>query len=118
MFPIAFPYTVEATPTKIFMDRFNYYEYQEEEKVYDTLSVCGIKKPDGEVIEIYRYFKLKDGGWVEIDKTEYFTRKNKFLNRMRKEQIKNVTEPGEEVIKGVKDGIENKPQMEVSASEE
>jgi len=55
---------------------------------FDTMAVYYALKPDGEKIDIYRYFKEGDSetGWVEIDELEYHERKLTHIARMRAEK--------------------------------
>lgn len=93
MYPLTLPYTPPSIPIKIFIDRFFYHENDKTE-YHDTIGVTHFQMPDGNLIEVHRYFKLSyhEGAskthfqpeYVEITKTEYFTRKRKSMNNHRK----------------------------------
>lgn len=79
MFPISMPYMPEK-PIKVYCsdlltDRKN--------GDFDTVAVFYAVKPDGEKIEINRYFKEAPSGWAEIDADEYALRQE--MEAQRKE---------------------------------
>ena len=77
MFPITMPYYPESTPYKVYI-----YEGLTDPKNgdWDTIAVFYVIKPDGERVEINRYFddtcKTR-----EITKEEYQEREKRFVNR-------------------------------------
>ena len=82
MFPITMPYNPPSNPFKVYMrelltDRKN--------GDYDTMAVVYVVKPDGERVDINRYFKEDIHSFVEIDALEYCDRLNKHLTRIEKE---------------------------------
>lgn len=84
LYPITFPYDPSVGKIKIYMERFNYHEDNEE---WDTIMIAYFQRPDGELAEVKKCFKrMEDGKIVLIKKTEYFTRKEKWLNRKEKEK--------------------------------
>lgn len=97
MVPLTFPYTPSTMPIKVFVERFLYHDDIPME--YDTLAVTHFKMPDGEIKEVYRFFKADyQRGcvltravpeWVEITKTEYFNRKAKYENKINKKGCDN-----------------------------
>ena len=71
MFPISMPY-MPTEPIKVYCsdlltDRKN--------GDFDTVGIFYAIKPDGEKIEINRFFKESEDGWDEIDEVEYNERK-------------------------------------------
>ena len=72
MFPISMPYIPEE-PIKVYCEDFL---TDRKNGDYDTKGVFYMVKPDGEKIEINRFFKDSKDGWDEIDKTEYEKRKS------------------------------------------
>lgn len=95
IYPISFPYQ-PTRPIKIFTEKFRYYENREK---WDTLAITYIRLPNGKMKRINKYFKheiKKDTSsiaygdiiqdeMIEIDQTEYFARKQKYLYRKEKE---------------------------------
>ena len=71
IFPIAMPYVPFDNP---------YYVYCEEglsnpqNGDFDTIVIRQVKKPDGKIMEINRYFKEGSTAWIEIDAEEYCER--------------------------------------------
>lgn len=81
LFPITMPYMPANSPYKVFCEDVL---SDPENGDFDTMAVYFILTPDGEKIDIYRYFK--EGGtlygcWDEIDENEYMERKDKDLQR-------------------------------------
>lgn len=73
MFPITMPYMPDDKPIKIYCRDFL---VDPKNGDFDTVGVYYAVKPDGERIEINRFFAAKDGGeFEEIDITEYYKRK-------------------------------------------
>lgn len=91
LFPLTMPYMPEDKPYKVFCE-----ECLTDPKNgdFDTLAVYYIMKPDGEKVEVNRYFK--DGntvydGWDEISLKEYKERKE--MDRQRREALeKDISE--------------------------
>lgn len=73
MLPIEMPYSPSSKQYKIYCKEFL---YDEDGGDFDTLGVLYAISPEGEQINIGRYFKdVKDEpGWVEIQEDEYFYR--------------------------------------------
>ena len=73
-FPIAMPYYPPSKP---------YYVYCTEglsdpkNGDFDSIGIHYILKPDGERVEIQRFFKEGENGWIEIDQQEYDNRVNR-----------------------------------------
>ena len=67
MFPITMPYwptqAIKVYQRDVLTDRKN--------GDFDTVGIFYAIKPDGERIEINRFFKETPDDWVEIDKVEY-----------------------------------------------
>lgn len=83
MRPITMPYSPHGK-IRIFTDDFKYYKDCKDE--YDTFAVAYFRYPNGEMDEIKRFFKMdnKINDFVEIDSTEYFARKKRYQERMKK----------------------------------
>ncbi len=77
MFPITMPYIPEDKPYRVYAEQFLYKEGNGD---YDTEGILYCVKPDGEKIDIYKYFGEVDGKFVEISFEEYEERKK---NRVR-----------------------------------
>lgn len=73
MFPIEMPYSPSSKQYKIYCKEFL---YDEDGGDFDTLGVLYAISPEGEKINIERYFKDVKGtpGWVEINSDEYLYR--------------------------------------------
>lgn len=78
MFPISMPYHPEARPYKVFCEDFL---NDENNRDFNTFGIFYVIKPDGDRVEINRYFKDIPGDCKEIDEKEYHERKKKRLNR-------------------------------------
>ena len=78
MFPISMPY-MPNDPIKVYCE-----EVLTDKKNgdFDTVAVFYAVKPDGERVEINRFFKEDEKDWAEINKEEYDQRKE--LDRIRK----------------------------------
>lgn len=92
LYPITFPYTPILSPIKVYMELFNYYTTG---GGADTFAVCSLMVPDEGIKEVWRFFKTDHNkseelsgdnveGLTEIDKSEYFTRKAKWVTKNRK----------------------------------
>lgn len=97
--PIIFPYEPLDMPIKVYMDQFSYYSIPEEaENHFDTVAVTHFGLPNGDLMEVHRYFKQvqhKDifdetltTNLEEITKEEYFARKKRYLDRKKKKEKK------------------------------
>jgi hypothetical protein len=76
MFPITMPY-FPGEPIKVYCEDFL------TDRKNDVLDIVGIFyaiKPDGEKVEINRFFKESEDGWKEIDETEYIKRKGEQIS--------------------------------------
>ncbi len=71
MYPITFPY-VPSKPVKVYCEDFL---TDPKNGDFDTMGILYIKKPDGEVMQVGRYFKASENGWVEIDADAYEKRR-------------------------------------------
>lgn len=72
MFPITMPYNPTIEPYKVIVTDFL---FDEKNGDYDTRGILYVVTPDKEKIEINRYFKEENGGWIEISQKEYDERK-------------------------------------------
>lgn len=72
MFPISMPYYPSTTPFKIYCSEFLTDEANGD---FDTVGVHYLIKPDGEKVQINRYYKEDKGLFIEISLTEYLMRK-------------------------------------------
>lgn len=75
-FPITMPY-FGGEPYKVYVSDFL---YDENNGDFDTIKIHYILKPDGEKINVDRYFKESDSGFVEIDLDEYSERYKRRVN--------------------------------------
>lgn len=79
MFPIKFPYMPEDKPYKVIVTTFL---YDPKNGDFDTVGVNSIITPDGDHIDVCRYFKESENGFFEeIDVNEYDVRKLNSLNK-------------------------------------
>lgn len=76
MFPITMPYSPE-TAIAVYCEDFL---TDKKNGDFDTRGIFYAIKPDGEKIEINRFFKESEDGWDEIDETEYNERKERKIN--------------------------------------
>ena len=81
MYPVTLPYMPPTYPDKVYRtdlltDRKN--------GDFDTVGIFHIVKPDGEKIEVNRFFKEAENGWEEIRIAEYEERMD--LDTARREQ--------------------------------
>lgn len=73
MYPIEFPYMPTEKPFRIYTEDFLAYEKNGD---FDTVGALYLIKPNGERVEVNRYFAYDDGYDVkEIDKDEYERRR-------------------------------------------
>lgn len=72
MFPITMPYCPHNEPYKFYTETFL---VDPKNGDYDTRGILYVICPDGERVEINRYFKDGVDGMEEIDKAEYLARK-------------------------------------------
>jgi hypothetical protein len=71
MFPITMPY-FPGEPIKVYCEDFL---TNRKNGDFDTVGIFYAIKPDGEKVEINRFFKESEDGWKEIDEAEYNERK-------------------------------------------
>lgn len=88
MYPLTLPYMPSSRPDvivcdKLLTDRKN----GDYTHPYDTLAILYIKKADGEIVEVNRYFTENDISVTEISPEEYKERQ-----RLQEERIKNEAE--------------------------
>lgn len=88
MLPIEMPYSPSSKQYKIYCKEFL---YDEDGGDFDTLGVLYAISPEGEQINIGRYFKdVKDNpSWVEIQEDEYFYR---MYHQFRRKPISEMVE--------------------------
>lgn len=78
MFPITMPYSPNTSPYKVYCEDFL---TNSENGDFDTVGMFYVLKPDGERVDINRFFKgdKDDKDWVEITKEQYDERKAKAI---------------------------------------
>lgn len=79
LFPIEMPYYPATSPYKLYMEDFL---VDPNNGDFDTKGFFYLIKPDGERVEINKFYKEQDGEWVEIVVEEYNDRKSK--NELRR----------------------------------
>lgn len=91
MMPITLPYS-PCGKTRIFTEDFKYHE--ECESDLDTIGVLYFRMPDGTMMEVKRYFKEdhESKQMVEINQSEYLSRRMRVEERMKKAQKKTSPE--------------------------
>ena len=84
MFPITLPYMPPSTPDLVYCEDLL---TDPKNGDFDTVGIFYIKKPNGEKIEVNRFFKEADNetGWEEIRIAEYEDRMD--LDKARKEAL-------------------------------
>ena len=70
MYPITMPYSANGK-YKVYCRDFL---YDSKNGDFDTIAIQYILTPECDVVEIHRYFKESDSGFVEIDNKEYLER--------------------------------------------
>lgn len=68
MFPITMPYIPKEKPYKVYCEEFL---TDPKNGDYDTVGVLYCIQPDGERVDIFKFFKESDDGFVEITEKEY-----------------------------------------------
>lgn len=74
LYPVTMPYCPPNKPTKFVCEEFL---TDRKNGDFDTVGVLYCVRPDGEKVEINRFFQEAEHGWDEIDETEYNKRKDK-----------------------------------------
>ena len=74
LFPIQMPYYPATSPYKLYMEDFL---VDPNNGDFDTKGFFYLIKPDGERVEINKFYKEQDEGWAEIGVEEYNDRKKK-----------------------------------------
>ena len=85
MYPITFPYYPAVKPYEVFVKELL---TEGREGEYDTLGLFYVIKPDGERVDINRFFKESDDGWEEISHEEFLARNILHLKRIMREKAK------------------------------
>lgn len=90
LFPLTMPYMPTDEPYRVYCE-----ECLTDPKNgdYDTIAVYYISKPDGEQVDVNRYFKEGNtvyGCWDEISSDEFMERKE--IDRRRREELNDVLE--------------------------
>lgn len=87
MYPITMPYMPYGKPFKVYTEEFL---VDKKHGDFDTIAILYLTKPDGERVEINRYFREPESdieenceyhGWVEISKEEYEERKSRRIDK-------------------------------------
>ena len=87
MYPIAMPYMPCDEPFKVYTEEFL---VDKKHGDFDTIKILYLTKPDGERVEINRYFREPESdveenyayyGWIEISKEEYEERKSRRIDK-------------------------------------
>lgn len=84
MYPITMPYFPESKPFVVHCEEFL---TDAKNGYYDTIGILYVIKPDGERVEINRYFKEGEEDFVEIASCEYEMRR-----KMHRERLENPKE--------------------------
>lgn len=78
LFPITMPYIPTTRPMRVICEEFL---TDRKNGDFDTLGVLYVIKPDGERIDIFRYFDGDGPGWREISFEEYDERRARRIER-------------------------------------
>ena len=76
LYPVTMPYCPPNEPTKFVCEEFL---TDRKNGDFDTVGILYCVRPDGEKVEINRFFQEAEHGWDEIDEAEYNNRKDKKL---------------------------------------
>ena len=82
LYPISLPYMPSTEKFLVYMDRFL---TDVDDGDYDTVAILGIRTPEGDKLDIKKYYKDTDDGMVEITEQEFLSRKQ---CRLSPDQIK------------------------------
>lgn len=91
-FPIIMPYFPESRPFRVYCEEFL---TDRKNGDFDTVGILYVIKPDGERVEINRYFKEGEKDFIEIASCEYETRRklyHELLENLKKEKNSNESE--------------------------
>ena len=90
LYPITMPYMPEDKPYIFMVEEL---KLQDTAGDFDTIVVHSLHKPDGEIIELNRYYTEDEiGRMVEIEEKEYNKMVDAFIRGVSKEHDKNNTE--------------------------
>lgn len=87
-FPITMPYFPESKPFRVYCEEFL---TDRKNGDFDTVGILHVIKPDGERVEINRYFKEGEKDFIEIASCEYEMRRKMYhelLENLKKEHKK------------------------------
>lgn len=87
-FPITMPYFPESKPFRVYCEEFL---TDRKNGDFDTVGILYVIKPDGERVEINRYFKEGEKDFIEIASCEYEMRRKMYhelLENLKKEHKK------------------------------
>lgn len=82
MFPISMPYFPESRPFEVYCEEFL---TDAKNGDFDTVGILYVIKPDGERVEINRFFKEGEDDFIEIASCEYEMRR-----KMHRERLENL----------------------------
>ena len=77
-FPITMPYIPDDKPYKVFVEDFL---YNDQNGDFDTVGIMYVIKPNGDRIDINRYYKEENHKMVEITEDEYNNRKSSLIRK-------------------------------------
>ena len=77
LYPVTMPYCPPSKPTKFVCEEFL---TDRKNGDFDTVGVLYCVRPDGEKVEINRFFQEAEHGWDEINESEYNKRKDKKIS--------------------------------------
>lgn len=92
MYPITMPYIPENNPFMVYCEEFL---TDRKNGDFDTVGILYVIKPDGERVEINRYFKEGERDFIEIASCEYEMRRKMYqelLESLKKEKNNNESE--------------------------
>ena len=79
LFPITMPYMPPSKPYKVYEQEFL---VDKKNGGFDTKGILYVVTPDGERIDIRRYYTTYNDDWVEINSDEYFKLKSRRLDTL------------------------------------
>lgn len=103
MYPIGMPYFPESKPFTVYCEEFLTDRANGD---FDTVGVLYTIKPNGERVEINRFFKEGEEDFIEIDSSEYEMRR-----KMHKERLENLKKEQEKDCNGCFGAADNDCQL-------
>lgn len=75
MFPIAFPYMPACEPYKVYMEEYLDKSYEGDGGDYNAIEIKYVKTPEGDKVDINRYFVEGENDMIEVSEEEFRSRR-------------------------------------------